>query len=210
MDDYFQPAKQARSHATQVRILQATANLLRRESFDAITIRRIVQEAESSIGSFYARFRDKEALLPALYADYENELGERVQMLENAIVEGETLDHVANLIAQHFVETYGSNPNLSRALFEYSTRPSETDESKRHSAKRLQQYSFLVDALGRFKDEVTHPNPRRGAELGLYFLTVSCRNRLFYPQHPQTRTLKIKKTELRVELARLLTGYLRA
>ena len=210
MDDYFQPAKQSRSHATQVRILEATANLLRRESFDEITIRRIVDDAQSSIGSFYARFRDKQALLPILYAKYEHELDQRVQLLRKGVAEGETLDHVANLIAKHFVETYGANPNLSRALFEYATRASESDNSKRHAAKRVQLYGFLVDALCRFKGQVTHPDPRRAAELGLYFLTVSCRNRLFYPQFPQTRTLNIKKTELRIELARLLTGYLRA
>ena len=57
---------------------------------------------------------------------------------------------------------------------------------------------------------MTSPDPERAIELGLYFLTVACRNRLFYPKAPQARTIRINKTELRAELSRLLVGYLTA
>ena len=71
MKELVRTSQQSRSRATQERILNATAKLLRGNPFESISVRRIVEEAETSIGSFYARFRDKDALLPVLYAQSE-------------------------------------------------------------------------------------------------------------------------------------------
>ena len=49
----------------------------------------------------------------------------------------------------------------------------------------------------------------RAVELAVYFMVVACRNRLLYPLAPQTRMVKISKQELKLELVRQLTGYLR-
>ncbi len=204
------PSKQERSRETQDRILKATARILRQESFDDITVRRIVEEAETSIGSFYARFRDKDALLSILYAQSEEQLESRLLRLSKRVGRASTLDELTDLTADHFVALYGENPNLSRALFEYATRDPDSVGSKALSAQRLQQYGFLIDALASFKNRITHGDPTRAVELGLYFLTVACRNRLCYPFGPQSRTLKISKTELKSELSRLLLGYLTA
>lgn len=206
----MQPAKQQRSKATQSRILKATESLLRNELFDEISIRRIVREAETSIGSFYARFRDKDALLHALYAKYEARLDRRLAVLSETVADVKSLDAMSRLIADHFVEIHGEIPNLSRAVFEYVTRAPDSDHARQHSAKRIKQYTFLIDSLLRFSDQITHPEPRRAIELALYFLTVACRNRLFYPYNPQTRTIQISPDGLKTELARMFVGYLQA
>ena len=203
------PAKQDRSRETQARILQATARLLGKEPFESISVRRIVDEAGTSIGSFYARFRDKNALLSVLYAEYEEQLQARLARLEESTADARSLEEVAELIIQHFVATFGEVPNLSRALYEYATRSPKTPESKKLAKRRRKQYSFLLDALLSFRAEITHSDPVRAVDLGLYFVVVVCRNRLLYPLAPQSRTLKISNKELKLELARLLTGYLR-
>ncbi len=203
------PPKQDRSRETQARILQATATLLRREPFESISVRRIVDEAETSIGSFYARFRDKNALLSVLYAEYEEQLQVRLTRLQESTADAGSLEELAELIVQHFVIMYGEIPNLMRALYEYATRSPKSSESKNLAEWRRNQYSFLLDALLSFRAEITHSDPVRAVDLGLYFMVVACRNRLLYPLAPQTRTLMIAKKELKLELVRLLTGYLR-
>ena len=55
--------RQARSHATLERFVQATRELLDERSFEEITVADIVSRAERTVGSFYARFDDKYAVL---------------------------------------------------------------------------------------------------------------------------------------------------
>lgn len=210
MREPLHPSKQDRSRETQERILEATARLLKEHSFESISVRRIVAEAKTSIGSFYARFRDKNALLPVLYAEYEKQLEVRLTHLQEATATAGSLDEIAELIVRHFVDTFGDIPNLSRALYDYATRSPKSSESKDLARQRRKQYGFLLDAMLSFRAEITHTDPTRAVDLGLYFVVVACRNRLLYPMAPQTRTLAITKRELTAELVRLLTGYLRA
>ncbi len=205
-----QPAKQDRSRDTKDRILRAAEKLLRREAFEAVSVRRIIEEARTSIGSFYARFRDKNALLPVLYAEYEVQLEQRLNRLRKSTGNARSLEAAAGLIVEHFLVTYGEIPNLSRALYEYATRSPAAAESRNLAERRYRQYSFLLDALMSFRPEITHPDPSRAVELAMYFMVVVCRNRLLYPLAPQTRMVRISKRELKLELVRQLTGYLRS
>ena len=208
MKSLLQPSKQARSRATHLRILAATERLLIDEDFEAISIRRIVEEANTSIGSFYARFRDKDALLPVLYEQYEQNLTRQVTRLEKKLATTENLEATTLITAQHFVTTFGHNPNLNRALYEYATRAPESEEAQALSARRMDQYEFLIQRLTYFAEASGHTHPRRSAELGLYFVTVVTRNRLFYPLAPQTRSIKLSHRELGDEMARMLRAYL--
>ncbi len=63
------PPKQSRSRRTLERIERASFEILEQEGPDGLTVQAIVDRADSSVGSFYARFQGKDDLL-----DY---LGER-------------------------------------------------------------------------------------------------------------------------------------
>ena len=208
MEQLLQPSKQERSRKTQARILEATARLLEAMPFERITVRTIVAEAETSIGSFYARFRDKDALLPVLFAQDEARLDRRLARLRDQVGVADSLTEIADLIADHFVHFYGDNPNLSQAVFGYIMRNDDPVESRAHSEHRLQQYDFLIEALLRFRSDFSQTDATKAVKWGLYFLTVACRNRLFFPDAPLSRTLKISKRDLKTELSRLLVGYL--
>lgn len=60
--------QQARSQETLERFLEATEQLLREKPFDEITIADIVARADRTVGSFYARFDDKIAVIKTLTA----------------------------------------------------------------------------------------------------------------------------------------------
>lgn len=58
--------KQARSEQTLRRILEAAERLIGEKGLGDVSIPDIVREARSSVGGFYARFKDKNELLRAL------------------------------------------------------------------------------------------------------------------------------------------------
>jgi AcrR family transcriptional regulator len=60
------PPSQARSLATMERFVHATQELLEERPFEDITVADIVRRAERTVGSFYARFEDKDAVLRLL------------------------------------------------------------------------------------------------------------------------------------------------
>ena len=61
-----QAPRQARSQRTFDNLLDAAEDLLNEKSFLELSINEIVSRAGSSVGSFYARFDDKDALLRCL------------------------------------------------------------------------------------------------------------------------------------------------
>ncbi|MEO2122836.1 MAG: TetR/AcrR family transcriptional regulator, partial [bacterium] len=70
VNKHHNPPKQSRSRRTLEHIVQAALEILEEQGYTALTVQSVVDRANSSVGSFYARFSGKEDLL-----DY---LGERV------------------------------------------------------------------------------------------------------------------------------------
>ena len=58
--------KQARSERTLYRILEAAEELIAEQGLAGLSIPEVARRANSSVGGFYARFRDKNELLQAL------------------------------------------------------------------------------------------------------------------------------------------------
>jgi AcrR family transcriptional regulator len=66
--------KQARSLATLERFVEAALGLLETRAWDDIPVADIVRAAGASVGAFYARFTDKDALLDLLAERYTAEI----------------------------------------------------------------------------------------------------------------------------------------
>jgi AcrR family transcriptional regulator len=60
------PAKQNRSRKTRDALLAAGWKLLAKTSWDSLSVNDIVAEADSSVGSFYSRFADKDSYFDSL------------------------------------------------------------------------------------------------------------------------------------------------
>lgn len=63
---WVRPAQQARSLETHQRILDSAEELIAEKGFADVPVTEIARRAGFSVGAFYARFRDKEALLHCL------------------------------------------------------------------------------------------------------------------------------------------------
>ena len=64
------PVRQRRGQRTRDRLLNAGQRLIARHSVDALSVADIARAAGCSVGSFYLRFRDKDAFFRALIAQY--------------------------------------------------------------------------------------------------------------------------------------------
>jgi AcrR family transcriptional regulator len=71
---WVKPPRQERSHDTQQRIVDAAQRMMEHgKAFHEIGVAELVKEAHSSVGAFYSRFRDKDALLRVLQAELNRE-----------------------------------------------------------------------------------------------------------------------------------------
>lgn len=111
------PPLQKRSRETLEALLQAAESLLLDRSFADVTVTQIVREAGSSSGSFYARFRDKTALLHALHQRFvERGIAQAEQWLSSLGGEKVSLAELAGTVVDSLVRTFAAERGVIRAV----------------------------------------------------------------------------------------------
>ncbi len=202
---------QARSRRTLERFLNATERLLETRRFEEISVEEIVRAARASVGAFYARFRDKQALLPSLYARYDEALGARLAGLARrrptGADAGGELTATAEWIAREFLRLYRERTNLMRALALYA-RTHETEIGPEVRARRRAQHELFLEALLAQRAHITHPEPERAVELALYFAVSALRDRVLFAGSTHAASTRLGDAELVRECARMIVGYL--
>ena len=198
--------QQARGRASLERILSAAEEVLREKSFDHATLQEIVERAGYTVGAFYARFEDKEALLREmerrLYVESDRLLG-RVASPEAwrtmPLAEG------FRRALKGTLEVYRARPGTLRALVQRS----RTDATLRRRLLRMNRRNvdaFLSALLARQK-EIRHPNPRAAAEFGLLVVVGALREAIVFHEF-WPRGVAWPDGRLVEELARLYLDYL--
>lgn len=154
--------QQARSQETLSRFLEAAEALLREKLFDDITIAEIVTRADRTVGSFYARFEDKTALIKTLTA-------ERLRQIRNMSDELLDPDEWGRRPVRELVET--SMYTITRLFHDYghifraglALAASDADGRE----QRNRHYDYLARGLSNAL--LAHPevDPERRAEIEL-------------------------------------------
>ena len=155
--------KQARSRRTLERIIQAALEILEVDGSSALTVQAVVERANSSVGSFYARFSGKEDLL-----DY---LAERVwhQTLDrwnDALSSRDwsriDLQHIAEGSIRLLVDAGKSRSVYMRALDRAKGR-----DGVAYDTFRSRVIGDVAEILLARRDEIAHPDPELAVRLGL-------------------------------------------
>jgi AcrR family transcriptional regulator len=103
----FHPPRQTRSQETLHRILDAAEHVLEEKSFSEATLAEIMQRAGVTVGAFYRRFPDKDALIHHLDERFFAELYERADtVLDEQRWRGEPLEAVLRGFAVEAVKLY--------------------------------------------------------------------------------------------------------
>jgi len=182
---------QARSRATLERLLDATEQLLKTRRFEDIEVDDIVRRARSSVGSFYARFGNKEALLAALYARFDARLREELRLVGNdSRWVTWDLRGTCREIARLLVAGFRSNVGLWRAVVIYA-RTRDRVLSDEQQKERAVLVNIPVRLLLRHRDSITGPAPERRAALAFFAANAVVREMVLFSAAPHAASLPL-------------------
>jgi AcrR family transcriptional regulator len=154
---WIHPPRQGRSQETLDRLLDAAEALLATRGFDEITVPEIVREAQSSVGAFYARFKDKDGLLHALHQRTCDEAYATMEKgLDPTDWEGAGIADIIEVFVASLVELNRQRPGLLLAVLDRVRV--DTELRNRHEAVRRFTGSRLKNLLLARSDEIHHPD----------------------------------------------------
>jgi len=160
--------KQPRSERTQERLLRAAEKLILEKGLADASVPEIARRAGSSVGGFYARFPDKDALLRALEERFFDEMLLRVAKLADAGRWGDApIAVIARACADELVHVFRERRNLIAAFLHRATAdPKLLADALRFRAQTAERIAALLLPRRR---ELRHPDPRLGIDLGVQF-----------------------------------------
>jgi AcrR family transcriptional regulator len=203
---WVRPPQQERSQKTFVRILDAAEALIVENGVQALTVSGVVARARSSVGAFYARFPDKNALLTTLH---ERECEAALATTEEALDPERWVDvplpEALAKIVSFVVHVFGERQRLVLAFV--SVAASEETIARRRAAVAGAVAERLHRLLLMRGDEIPHPDLRLAAEVSvrIIFGTLESESsiRLALPDAEH-----VPENRLGAELTRALLGYL--
>jgi len=202
------PPAQERSRETIDRFAVAAEELLRDRPFEQITVQDIVRAAERPIGSFYARFASKEALLPYLYQRYHEDLESRyAARFRRVDWQAVTLEEAVGEVVDLLLGLYVERRWLIRALALFArTHPEALPQDLIEQRRRV--FEHAVDALLPHRERIRHDDPAAAIRFGVFFVSSVARDKLLFGEAPHARVTPMSRAALREELVRALFAYL--
>ncbi|MFN8641822.1 MAG: TetR/AcrR family transcriptional regulator [Candidatus Binatia bacterium] len=197
--------KQARSEETLRRLLNAAQELIIEKGHRAVSIPEIARRADSSVGGFYARFRDKNELLRALEERHFLELNERVERLADVSrwADADTAAIVEAAVTELVTITRERRPIIAAFLANALDDPVLLEGGLRFRRTVEERLSTLF--LTR-RDEMSHPDPALAIELAVQTaFAIMQQHVLIEETRAQGRALT--DDELRRELTTLVLRY---
>jgi AcrR family transcriptional regulator len=187
---------------------RAAEELLRTRPFEEISVQDIVRRAGRPVGSFYARFASREALLPFLYQRYheglEALLASRLGSVPwPALGFARTVEALVDMV----LETYAERRWLIRALALFArSRPEALPDDI--LSRRRRAYEPMVEVLLRHRARIAHEDPEAAIRFGIFLISSTAREKLLFADAPLSRVTPLGRAELRRELVRVLHSYL--
>ena len=174
------PVKQQRSEQTREKLLQAGLDLLRCGNYKDISIAQISAQAGCSIGSFYLRFRNKEAFFEYMIESISETLRTGVRVnLTNENAKGLTLAQTVKLCVDHYVQTNRQYESVIRAALQYSINGSDDWQPVRDNGLMLHaHYIDLIIAKLRRSDQ---EEARKQLLVGLQIISGHLVNSIAHP-----------------------------
>jgi AcrR family transcriptional regulator len=204
----FRPPQQTRSQETLDRILDAAEKVLEEKSFTEATLAEIMERAGVTVGAFYRRFPDKDALLHLLDERFFHEMHQRAdELLDPEHWRGASIQEIIREFARTAVQIYTTRRGLARSIFLRARVDPVIQSSGRrvnaHYIERLR--NLLLDPTRR--PAIDHPAPERAIALGFMMFYGALRETTVFgevwPDHHQ-----LVGDDLGDQMARLYLAYL--
>ena len=183
--EWVRAPRQARSQATLERFVEATRVLLEERPFEEITVADIVTKAERTVGSFYARFEDKYAVLHVLVDRLDDRIRDLVRTFCDPMrwEDARVADFVSESISLN-VMAYRRANSLYRAMLIAAVTDS------RFRDRRLATMQFCAEEQKRFlmlrRDELECEDPERASDLMFELVSATLDHELLFGRFTTT------------------------
>lgn len=194
---------QVRSRKSLDRVVAAADSLLLEKDWSDLSVAELTRKANVSVGSFYARFGDKEALLDYLDDRYTQDILEHSKKVAAKICAASDLASAANICIASIVNFYANRVKLSRALI-MRARAGDSGAALR-THKMTASLPEFIGAFEAHKREIKHEDWRQAATEGFSVVFHAIREQLLFPQ---SLAIALPKKRLQVLLARIFVLHL--
>ncbi|MEN8375390.1 MAG: helix-turn-helix domain-containing protein [Gemmatimonadota bacterium] len=204
----FRPPRQARSQRSLERILDAAEAIATERGLGEVTVQEVIKRSRVSVGSFYARFDGREALLHHLQNRFWSGAEDQWRtFLDPTRWEGAPAAVLVGELVRILVRGYALRADSLRAYLLHALTDAD--------GKPLRRSTMLDAAVGdRIRSlmkpryaEMGHPDPARAVPVAIRQLLATLREEvLFGPARPGADALD--EDALVIELTRSFLGYL--
>ncbi len=204
---WIRTPRQPRSRATLQRLLDAAEQLLEKKTFEEVSVTEVAAKARSSVGAFYARFSDKDALLDALYERHQQEaMANIAELSDPRRWEGVPLPTLIRKIVRFVIDLYREHCGLMRTLVlrGYTKPDARYGRSEYRGKLAIVRMGELIGARSR---EIGHPDPRFAASLGFLMVLATLREKILFGKSTAS-ALRTSDRRLEDELVRAYLAYL--
>lgn len=204
--DWVHAPRQERSQRTLEKLLDAAEELIRESGLEAVTVPAVVARAESSVGSFYARFPDKNALLETLHERACNQtIWTAERALDPALWEGRSLEAIVEAMVSFAVHTFGSRRSVMTAFHRALGNDRAYAERRARNGVELARLASKLFEVHR--DRIGHPSFDEAIPMALRVLTATLEQRNGFLASGVVE-VDVPDDLLERELARMVLAYL--
>jgi AcrR family transcriptional regulator len=204
--DWVRPPQQARSHQSLERILDAAEGVVTERGFEGAPIAEIVRRAQSSVGVFYARFRDKDALLSCMHDRFcDRAIATTDAALDPERWEGCGIQAIMETVIPFMVRIFQEKAGLIRAFI---VRCSHDEKFMQNAMRMHEHMTKRLEALMLpRRSEIRHPDPALAIDFGLR-LVLDKLGHITIFSGAACDAGELNSPTLGVELTRVFLGYL--
>ncbi len=180
-------------------MLDAAEQLVAEKGFAETSIVEIARVAGTSVGGFYRRFHDKQGLLQALHARFCEEARATADAgLDPSRWAGASTSDVVREFTAFIIGVHRERAGSIRAFILASL----ADDTVRRRTVELSEHLHgrLAALLADRRDDLTHPDPERGAAFAIDFINGTLSHAVQFQQEADS--------VLDDELPRLVLAYL--
>ena len=200
--EWVRPPRQVRSQQTLERILDATEAIIDEKGLDKATVAEIARRAESSVGAFYTRFADKEALLRCVLERFvEQAVATAEVVLQPERWANVTMHHALESMLLFMLRILRERRQLLVAMLVRAARdPSISALGERLHEHISEHIRVLLSYRGH---QVAHPRPEVAVHMAVWLVLAAMESQVIYT----TNEPEIDDQTVASELALMVTSY---